>query len=240
MPRAPLLLALSLATLLALPARAQSPSPWHLQLEALTDVPLDVGGRVVVEGPLRLRLSTSLGVLPGPYVDIINDFAVALGGYNQQTAALIQSSLSSSLVWRTHLGWRPFPRAGFVFDVGYGLVALGGGVNAADAIAAVLGKNATTAAPTAADYNVASTLQMIDADLGWEWTLFGDRLVIEAGLGFSATLGASTSATPTTTTAHGQQARDDFGDAAAHYLDGLYTSYVYTPVATVAAGYRFF
>ena len=225
--------------LLALTGQAQEASPWHLQLEALTDVPMDVGGRVVVEGPLRLRLSTSLGVMPGPYVDVINDFAVALGGYNQQTAQLIQSSLSSSLVWRTHLGWRPFPRAGFVFDVGYGLVALGGGVNAADAIAAVAGK-AITSAPSAAEYNVASTLQMIDADLGWEWRLFGDRLVIEAGLGFSATLGASTSATPTTTTAHGQQVRDDFGDAAAKYLDGLYTSYVYTPVATVAAGYRFF
>jgi hypothetical protein len=241
MPKAGLPLAAIAALLVALPARAQSesPSPWHLQIEALTEVPMDIGGRVVVEGPLRLRFSTSVGVMPGPYVDVINDFVVALGGYNQQTAALIESSLSSSVVWRTHLGWRPFPRAGLVFDVGYGLVALGGGVNAAEAIAAADSKTATSA-PTAANYNVSSTLQMIDADLGWEWKLFGDRMVIEAGLGFSATLAASTSATPETTTAHGTKVRDAFGDAAAKYLDGLYTSYVYVPVATVAAGYRFF
>jgi hypothetical protein len=238
MPERSLQLAAILLLLVAPQARADDPSPWHLQIEALTDVPLDVGGRILVEGPLRLRLSTSLGVMPGPYVDVINDFAVALGGYNQQTAELIQSSLSSSLVWRTHLGWRPFPKAGFVFDVGYGLVALGGSVNTAQAVAAATSKS-TTAAPTAASYNVASTLSMIDADLGWEWKLLGDRLVIEAGLGFSATLAASTSVTPVTT-GRGTQARDALGDAAAKYLDGLYTSYVYSPVATVAVGYRFF
>jgi hypothetical protein len=219
------------------PARGdEGASPWHLQVEALTEVPIDVGARVLVEGPARLRLSSGLGVLPSPYVDLINDFVVAIGGYNQQTANLIASSLSSSLVWRTHLGWRPFPRAGFVFDVGYGLVTLGGGVNAADAIAAAAGRNAP-AKPGGATYNVASTLQMIDADLGWEWKLLGDHLVVEAALGFSGTLAASTSATP-----QGSQSRlkDAFGEEASNYLDGLYTSYVFTPVATVAVGYRFF
>jgi hypothetical protein len=211
-------------------------SPWHLQIEALTEVPIDVGARVLIEVPARLRLSSSLGVLPSPYVDVINDSAVALGGYNQQTADLIASSLGSSLVWRTHLGWRPFPRAGFAFDVGYGLVTLGGGVNAADALAAAAGHNAP-AKPGGATYNVASTLQMIDADLGWEWKLLGDHLVIEAALGFSGTLAASTSATP-----QGSQSRvkDAFGEEAANYLDGLYTSYVFTPVVTAAVGYRFF
>jgi len=212
------------------------PSPWHLQVEALTEVPIDVGARILVEGPARLRLSSGLGVLPSPYVDLINDAVVAFGGYNQQTADLIASSLSSSLVWRTHLGWRPFPRAGFLFDVGYGLVTLGGGVNASDAIAAAAGRNAP-AKPGATTYNVGSTLQMIDADLGWEWKCLGDHLVIEGALGFSGTLAASTSATPQGTAG---RFKDAFGTEAASYLNGLYTSYVFTPVITAAVGYRFF
>jgi len=223
--------------LVAAPAGAEEgQSPWHLQVEALTEAPLDVGARVLIEGPARLRLSSSFGVLPGPYVELINDAVVALGGYDQQTADLIQSSLSSSLVWRAHLGWRPFPHAGFVLDVGYGLVTLGGGVKAADAIAAAAGHSAPSR-PGGTTYDVASTLQMVDADLGWEWTMLGDHLVIEAALGFAGTFAASTSATPQGSTS---RAKDAFGEEAASYLDGLYTQYVFTPVVTVALGYRFF
>ena len=229
-------LAALLGTANAADPEAQVASPWHLQVEALTDVPIDVGGRVTVEGPLRLRLSTSLGVLPSPYVDLINDVAVSAGWYNQQTATLISDSLGSSLVWRTHIGWRPFARSGFVFDVGYGLVTLGGSVNTSAAVAAAAGKNAT-AKPSAPSYDVTSTLQMIDADLGWEWTFFRDHLVLEASLGFAGTLAASTSAVPQGTAT---RVGDAFGAEAAAYLDSLYTSYIFSPVATVTAGYRFF
>jgi hypothetical protein len=223
--------------LLAGRARGDEDSaPWHLQIEALTEVPIDVGARVLVEGPGRLRLSSSLGVLPSPYVDLINDFVVGIGGYNQQTADLIASSLGSSLVWRTHLGWRPFPRAGFVFDVGYGVVTFGGGVKAADAIAAAAGKNAPSR-PGGTTYDVSSTLQMIDADLGWEWKLLADHLVIETALGFAGTLAASTTATPQGTSS---RVKDAFGEEASSYLDSLYTSYVFAPVVTAALGYRFF
>jgi len=234
---ATLLLPGALLLSVASTARAQDDgSPWHLQIEALTDVPLDVGGRVLLEGPLRLRLSSSLGVLPGPYVDVINDFTVAIGAYNQQTADLIASSLTSSLVWRTHLGWRPFPRAGFVFDVGYGFVSLGGGVKSSAAIAAAAGKSASSK-PGGPTYDVASTLQMIDADVGWEWKLLADHLVLEASLGFAGTVAASTSATPQ---GGSTRVRDAFGAEASAYLDNLYTSYVFTPVVTLALGYRFF
>jgi hypothetical protein len=229
----------SLLGLGALPASAHAgeASPWHLQLTALTDVPLDVGGQLLIEGPGRLRLATSLGVMPSPYVDVINDASVAFGGYNQQTATLIQSSLTSSLVWWTLLGWRPFAGVGFVFDVGYGLITLGGAVNAADAVSAAAGKSVSSP-PGAPSYDVSSTLHLFRADVGWEWLIWEDRLVLAASLGVAKSLAASTSATPQG--AARTRSSDTFGTEAATYLDGLYTTYVFTPVVSVGFGYRFF
>src|SRR6266545_1250172 len=63
------------------PERAErAPAPaadgWHLSLGAGTDFPVAVGGRVELEAPFRLHLSTSLGFIPGLYVDAINSVVV--------------------------------------------------------------------------------------------------------------------------------------------------------------------
>jgi hypothetical protein len=111
-----------LLALQAAPALAQEPAPaarWSLALGAGTDFPLAVGVRLDAEGPYRLRLSTSLGLVPGPYVDAINASVVALGGYDNATAGLLKQTLSSSLIWRTHVGWRAWH--GFYLEAGYGV-----------------------------------------------------------------------------------------------------------------------
>jgi hypothetical protein len=226
-----------LATSLA-GTQAETPSVWHLDLQALTDVPIDVGARVRVEGPYRIRLSTSLGILPGPYVDLINAFVEGVGGYNQQTGDLISQSLQTSLVWRTHLGWRPFEAHGFNFAVGYGLVTLGGGASAPSAIATLLGTNPP--AFSGQSYSVSSVISMIDAEVGWQWLWLDDRVVIDADVGFAGTLAASSSVENQNPNPLTPRADANFDTATANYLDKTYTSYVFAPVITIAAGYRFF
>jgi hypothetical protein len=213
---------------------------WHLQVEALTDLPMNLGAKVIAEGPGRLRLSTSLGYLPGPYVDLVNAIVVGLGGYDQKTADLIRAALGSSLLSRTHLGWRPFATYGFYFEVGYGLVALGGGLSREEILSAVTGRSAPQGEPgSTRTYNVRSTLHMIDVELGWQWLFFGDRLTLRAALGFAGTLGSATSISPSYAPRAPNLVRE-FTRAGEAYLDGIYTSYVFTPVVTVALGYRFF
>lgn len=51
---------LALALLSPLPARAETGSI-QVGVEALTDFPIQVGGKVWVDLPYRVRLSTSLG-----------------------------------------------------------------------------------------------------------------------------------------------------------------------------------
>ncbi len=212
---------------------------WHLAAETVTDVPLDVGVRVAAEAPGRVRLSTSLGILPGPYVDLINAGVEAFGGYNDQTAQLIKDSLSSSLVWRTHAGWRPLRRHGLTIDIGYGLVALGGGVSGEEVIMVATGHAPPPGenAPMRS-YHVASVLHMIDAEIGWEWRL-PHGLMLRTALGFAGTLAASTSVSPNYTP-RDPRVVSMFTTAAASYLDDTYTSYVFAPVVTVGVAYRFF
>jgi hypothetical protein len=217
--------------------------PYHLELRAQTDFPLSVGARIAAELPHRIQLSTALGGLPGGYVDVINAVVVAAGGYDETTAEIVRGALSSSLVWRTHVGWRPLKRRGFYFEAGYGLVTLGGGLTGEDVLVIATGGQAPSrpGARNPLEYDVRSTLHMIDAELGWRWLLWHDRIVISAALGFAGTVAAKTVIEPhepsrLTDLAMVQAFADD-GEA---YLDDVYTRYVMTPVATVGVGYRFF
>lgn len=226
-----------LLLLLAAP-RAGRADRWSFKADALTDVPVQVGGRIGVEGPLRLQLGTSLGMLPGPYVDLINEVVVAAGGYDESTAELIRQSLKQSLVWRLHLGWRPFEDYGFYFEFGYGLVTLGGGVETEELIAAVTGSPPPRDDPTAErTYDVTSTLHMLDVEIGWQWRLW-EGLTLRAAVGFAGTLGAHSEVAPAYRPV-AQRAVGAFTRAAEKYLDDIYTTYVFTPVASLALGYRF-
>lgn len=212
---------------------------FHLQLEALTDVPVQVGVEVTVEMPWRLRASTSLGVLPGAYVDLINEVVVAAGGYDQDTAALVRGSLQNSLVWRLHAGWRPFEGHGWYFEAGYALVALGGGLSAEEVVSLATGADPPDAEPARERrYKVSSTLHMIDVEVGWEWVLW-ERLALRAAVGFAGTLAAATDIRPDYRPV-APRLVDAFTGESEAYLDGIYTGYVFTPVVSLAAGYRFF
>ena len=211
---------------------------WIFQAEGLTDVPVQVGGRLSVEGPLRLRLGTSLGVLPGPYIDLINAVVVAAGGYDDSTAELIRQSLKQSLVWRLHLGWRPFEDYGFYFELGYGLVTLGGGVEGEELITVVTGSPPPRDDPTSdRTYDVTSTLHMLDVEIGWRYELWRG-LTLRAAVGFAGTLGAQSEVAPAYRVV-ARRAVEAFTGAAERYLNDVYSTYVFTPVVSFALGYRF-
>jgi hypothetical protein len=216
---------------------------YHLDLRVQTDFPISVGARIAAELPYRLQLSTSLGGLPGGYVDVINAVVVAAGGYDDATAQVVRGALSSSLVWRTHVGWRPFKRRGFYFEAGYGLVTLGGDLTGEDVLVIATGGQAPSPPGMRhpLEYDVRSTLHMIDAELGWRWLVWHDRIVISAALGFAGTVASKTVIEPHSPSRLTDTAMlQSFAHEGEVYLDGIYTQYVMVPVATVGVGYRFF
>jgi hypothetical protein len=219
---------------------AHADPEWRISALAGTDFPLDVGGGALVEGPYRLRLSSTIGYLPGAYLDSINAVVVAAGGYSQRTADLIRACLTSSLLFRTHAGWRPWARHGFAFSAGYGLVAFGGGVSPTEVVAAASQQAPPAGAPDLPTiYTVQSRLHMIDADVSWEWWLADDRVLLRAALGFSGTLASSTKVEPQGMPLQVGPTRA-FADYAAAYLDNVYRSYFFTPTFTVNAAFRLY
>lgn len=214
---------------------------WHLGLEALTDVPIQIGGNIAFEMPYGIRAGTTLGFLPGSYVDLINAVVVAAGGYDDATADVIAGAISNSLVWRLHLGWRPWRDYGFYFEVGYTLVTMGGDVSTEDLIVVATGVEPPDH-PRAGtyEYDVGSTLHMIDVEVGWE-LVFWRHFIVRVALGVAATVAAHTEIEPLFEVQPRAAALvDTLAKEGAAYLDDLYRSYVFPPVFSVALGYRFF
>jgi hypothetical protein len=221
------------------PARLLPSKSTQIQLgvEVLTDFPVHVGGRIYVELPYRIRLSTTLGVLPGPYVDTINAILVSAGAYDQTTADLISAALKESLVFRLHGGWRPFKRRGAYFELGYGLIGLGGGLTGQQIIAAATGATPPADSSNSGGYDVRSILHMVDIELGWQWLVWRG-ITFRVAIGCALTAWSSTTVTPKSPSRFGA-AQDRFAYAAAQYLDDTYRSYVFTPTITFATGWRF-
>jgi hypothetical protein len=225
--------------LLVVPAAARA-SDWRFGMEALTDLPLQAGGRLWVEAPYGVHLDTSLGTLPPGYVDLINSVVVGLGGYDRETATVVSSVISDSLVWRLHLGWRPSEEWGFYFSAGYGLISLGGEVAAGKLLLAVTGTKVPDGSPDVdGPFRASSLVHMFDAEIGYMWAMIEDHLTIRLALGFAGTVASSTSVGPLFAPSQ-PAAVDEWTARSEAFLDGIYTKYLFLPLLSVGMGYRFF
>ena len=229
---------LFIAGLIASQPAPETPEAWLFTVEALTEVPHSAGARAQVMGPGRWTASMSLGVLPRPYVALINDAVVGLGGYNEATAQVIESSLSSSAVFRLHGGWSPWSDHGFYLSGGYTLITLGGGVGGAEVVSAAASVDIDAPMGSRkAEFDIRSTLHQVGIEAGWTWR-FENQLSARVSLGFIGTLSASSTVEPKFTPLL-PGSTQIFSNAVARYLDDIYTTYVFTPVIGVALGYDF-
>lgn len=223
-------LGLLLAPLLASSAHADE---WRLYGEAITEVPLQVGAKVIAEAPNRIRFGTSVGYLPGPYVDLINGLLVSTDVYTEETADLIEVALKNSLLWRTHVGWRPVADLGSYVELNYTLMGLGGGVSDEDAVTAGTELTPPLDGGDAA-FKLDSATQMVGVEAGYVWEL-DSGLTLRAGMGLSVTLNADFTVEAT----GGEVGKEQIEKASKDYLDGIFERWVHPPYFAFAAGYRF-
>lgn len=233
------------AMLLALPARAQDPQKeepirrWHLDINAVTAFPLSIGGRIGVESPDRIRLSTMLGGIPDAYVAIPNAVLVEAGAYEERVGELIVDVLGGSLVWHIQAGWRPLARYGWYVDVGYGLATLGGSPTLEEVLGLVTEiPDELKAESGVRSYEIESTLHWVIAETGYEFYIL-DALLIRASLCFAATVASRT---------EGKLGFEGFAEQnaiiqafvadAEEGIDALYTDYFFVPTFLLSAGYR--
>ncbi len=226
----------------ASPMTGMETPPVHFDVGIATEFPVMLlGATALLEVPYGLQLRADVGWLGSPYTDAINGFLNAVGAYGtgqtaDATSQLVLAALHDSLVFRAGAGWRPFAAHGFEVFGGYTLITLGGSLGAKEAITAVTGKPFANS-DTSADVTIQSTLHNVSVGVGWRWLFLGDHLVLRASGEYLQTLASSTSLALQS----GQGGKDLANVSAplSAYLDGVYTTYVKTPVVSVGLAYRF-
>ena len=221
-------------------AKQETPSRqegWKFRLEANTDFPLGVGGRVAAVSPWRLYLTTSVDVLLPAYVQAGNGIATAAGLYDQRKADFIENAVKNSVAWRTHLGWQPFATSGFYVEAGYGLLALGGQTNPEEALTSLLYLDPPGGEATERQYRVRALVHQLDLELGWRWKL-AEHWSLRAGLGGTVTLDSNSRVEP-------QEGPGDsllveaFSRLAENKIDTTFERYGYLPTLSLSVGYTF-
>jgi hypothetical protein len=213
---------------------------WSLDVQAQTELPTQLGGRLTLETPYRLRITTSLGWLPPAYLDLVNVILVSAGAYPQATADLLSAALDDALLWKVHVGWRPVKHYGFYIELGYALATLGGGVGAEEIITRASGQKPLAGLNLAGkSYAVDATLHMIDAEAGWICLVAGEAMSIRLAVGFTATLAARATVKPRFTVPAAFRAKmDTWAAEAESYLEKTCRQYVFTPTIGLGIGWR--
>lgn len=213
---------------------------WHLSLDIQTEAPVAITLGLSLEMPAGIRIKTGVGIVPSPYVELINVISTEAGWYDAATATLISATIDNSFIWRTHLGWRPFAEYGFYFGAGYSLVALGGGLTGPEIVAAVVADppQGTGQGQSALEIDATAMLHMLDLEIGYEW-LITEIWTLRVGLGGTFTVAGSSELTVDTAGASQPQWAGPLTSKGEAYLDDVFTSYVHTLTLNLAFGYRF-
>lgn len=222
---------------------AAPPAGHHLDVAALTDFPLLVGGGVAYELPVRLRAEVTAGVLPGPYVDAINWGMTTFDVYSETTAELIDVVLQNSFVLHSQIGYRPLPRRGLSVSLGHQYINLGGDTADISLFGdiAVPERLLEIAEAEAGELETKVSAHMISGEIGYQWQI-QERLSLRATAAFAYTLHASAavSATQEARNPVSQEALDLVTVAAEDYLEFVFEEWVHLPMVGVSAGYRFY
>jgi hypothetical protein len=214
----------------------EEPSPPFFDIMVGTQLPLSLGADLSIELPFRILLQGGIGWMPPAYGSIIGGMMEGFGAYDTTVAAIVEDGFEDALVGRVSGGWRPFPDHGFEIIAGYTHVRVSGKVTP-ETVAAVAGGElgaAVEAQQLTQDIELTSALHNFHVGLGWRWVIL-EHLVIRATLGYTQTVGSSSSVEV--------PERPDLGTLATPTVDAelndVYTTYAKLPLFGLSAGYRF-
>jgi len=217
-----------------------APQPVHhddTTLEFLVgfNAPLELAAGVELVLPWRIRLGTSVGVLPRSVARAGNTQLVEHGAYARSYGDLVDASMERVLLWHAHVAVKPWKRHGFLATVGYGVAWIHGTATlsqVADAVGVMIPDDVPLGDVRC---DVRSRLPLLDAELGWEWR-WHRHWSLRVNLGAAVILGARTHVT-LQPAIDDDRLRDLMSRAQAK-IDHVYTTYGKTPLLSVLLGYQ--
>jgi hypothetical protein len=206
-----------------------------LELLVGFNAPLELAAGVELVLPWRIRLGTSVGVLPRSVERAGNAQLVEHGAYARSFGELVDASAERALLWHAHLAVKPWKRHGFLATVGYGVAWIHGTATVpqvADAIGIMIPDDVPLGD---VHCDVRSRLPLLDAELGWEWR-WHRHWSLRVNLGAAVILGARTHVT-LQPPIDDDRLRDLMSRAQAK-IDHVYTTYGKTPLLSVLLGFQ--
>jgi len=166
-------------------AAAERDRRWHAGIGIGADIPVDaLNVGFVIQAPSGLRLSSSVGFLTDVFLGLMDD--------GDQAASVMHAALRNSVVWRTHLGVKPWNTHGFYAAAGYSLCSFGGAITSGAAISVLLDRMLPVDLGSDSVVHMSSTLHALDLEAGWEWSI-ARHFTVRTAIGAAMVLAASTS-----------------------------------------------
>ncbi|GEM_PF-740912 len=227
---------------------ADARSAGHFQLEAVSEFPVQIGVGFQAEFQSRIQFRTTIGMVPAAYLGIANDMLVGISDeYSRREADLIENVLERSLMWRAHVGFRPFKELGLYIQTGYSMVTLTGSTTNTGLLVDLNEGRLTEEEEEELRNNFAdetldaqSTLHQWGVEIGYDWGVT-PHLRIRTALGWAYTFTSSSNveAQFSADSARAQRIIKNFENVGETYIDESMQSSVHPPWLSLGIAYRF-
>lgn len=197
-----------------------------------TEFPISIGVKTSIEIFYGFILSANIGYMPENYVKTINSVVVYFDGYDDNTASLIEDSISNSLVLSFTIGYKPLKNFGLYFDFGYTVAFLGGDVSSSELISVVTGRDLSSYRSN--KIPASSQIHNVVFHVGYKFNTKYD-ILIDTGLGLLKTFASKTEFDIKPDIDKTNQLESDIDE----YMNDIYTKYFISPIIYLNLGYSF-
>ena len=198
------------------------------------DAPLEVVAGLEIALPF-IHFGTTVGELPRSVEREVNSELIAHGAYPQSLGDLVVASMKRVILWRAYVALQPWPHHGLLATAGAGVTWIRGNASVPQVAEAIHMTIPDDVPVDNIHFDIASHLQLVDLELGWEWHVERHALV---RIGLGVALATSAPSRATLQPAISDPRIEPYAALASSTLDHALTTYVKLPLISVLVGYE--
>jgi len=204
------------------------------EVEAGTELPLQVGARVKFQLPSSIHIRAGLGFIPEFYADSYGSFAGGAGIHGENTGEALGKAMASSFVIDLRAAYSVDPDGGLYAEAGYMFFGGGGGTVGGDVAEGALDDD-FVGIDVADDVEISGNFHSISFHVGYLF-LLTERLSLNADIGLVKPILADMTVTAPTATLSQEQA---LSNELQPYLEDAVVAEMVIPTASVFLSYLF-
>lgn len=160
-----------------------------------TDAGIDLAAGLQVETPFRLRLTSTVGWMPGGYAWFFKKYIEGVYDVPDPVGNVVEDLVTGALVVRANVGCRLLPHRGLFAAAGYTLQAASKNGLLASALEEATGRELPGGNAPRRLFDTTTHAQMFDFQIGWQWPL-PHAFSLQATVGFILVVSTTTTLEP--------------------------------------------